>query len=445
MKKFFAATVLLVLFVPVAAKALEIKEVTSPQGLKAWLVEDHKLPLIAMQFAFRGGVEQDPIDKQGLANITMNLLTEGAGIYDAAEFQQQLSDHTIQLKFDAGRDALGGSVKTLKADQEIAFDLVHVALTQPRFETASIERLRNQQLAGLRMLFGNPEWQARYALFQHIFEGHPYAERRLGTTQTLGNIQQEDIRAFAASHLAQDNLVVAVAGDISPQKLAFTLDHVFGELPKQAKLAPMRDITWPKNTLTLLSPREGTQTNMLFAMPGPKRNDKDWYAAEIANYILGGGGFSSRLMQEVREKKGLTYGISTTLSAMEYGGAILGEAATDNPKTGEAWSITLDTLRRFHDNGVTDGEVQAAKDYLTGALPLVMTSTDKIAGILADIQLERLGIDYLNQRNALLRQVTVNDVNDAIRRWFNPDLLSVSFVGKPQGITPTQTQELTRN
>jgi zinc protease len=433
------------LFWGVSAHATEIKEVKSPGGIKAWLVEDHKLPLIAMQFAFRGGVEQDPANKQGVANLTMDLLTEGAGPYDEAAFQQQLADHSIALKFEAGRDALMGSVKTLSQDKDTAFDLLHLALTQPRFESAAIEQLRAQQLTNLRMLLGNPEWQARYALFQHIFGTHPYGERRLGSTQTLANITPADIKNFAASHLARNTLVIAVAGDISPRELGVMLDHSFGDLPKQARLASVNDISWPRNAAIIQSTREGTQTNMMFAMPGPKRNAKDWYAAEIANYILGGGGFQSRLMQEVRDKRGLTYGINTGLSPMEHGGLIVGEASTDNPKTGQAWDVTLDTMHHFYDDGVTEKEVDAAKDYLTGALPLAMTSTDKIAGVLTDMQLEHLGRDYLNRRNDLLRQVTLDDVNQAIHHWFNPDNLTVSLVGKPEGITSTQVQDLTRN
>jgi zinc protease len=445
MKHLYAFVFVFVLLCSVSAQATEIKEVTSPGGIRAWLVEDHKLPLIAMQFAFRGGVEQDPVAKQGLANLTMNLLSEGAGPYDAAAFQQQLADHSVALNFNASRDSLQGSVKALSAEKTTAFDLLHLALTQPHFETSAIERTRAQQLTGLRMQLGNPEWQGRYVLFQTIFGPHPYGERRLGSTQTLASLTKADIKSFATNHLAQNNLVIAVAGDISPRELGPLLDHIFGDLPKQAKLVTMNDFVWPRTTAIILSPREGTQTEVLFAMPGPKRNDKDWYATEIANYILGGGGFSSRLMQEVRDKKGLTYGISTGLSPMEYGGLIMGEAATDNAKTGQAWDITLDTMKHFYDDGVSEKEVDGAKDYLTGALPLAMTSTDKIAGILVDMQLDHLGRDYLDRRNDLLRQVSVDDVNQAVRRWFNPDGLTMSLVGKPEGITPTQTQDLTRN
>lgn len=426
------------------AQAMNIQEVTSRGGIKAWLVQDDKLPLIAMQFAFRGGVEQDPADKQGLATLTMNLLTEGAGPYDADTFQEELAGHSINMGFEASRDALLGSVKTLRADKDKAFDLLHMALTKPHFEASAIERLRAQQLVGIKSQFGSPDWQARYALFRQIFGNHPYSQRRLGNLETLQHLTRNDIQSFAAHHLARNNLIIAVAGDISPNELAPLLDSVFGDLPKTDQQTSISDFIFPQEPATVLVPREGTQTALLFAMPGPKRDDPDWYAADIANYILGGGGFSSRLMQDVRDKNGLTYGISTSLSAMDYGGVIVGDAATDNNKTQKAWSIASDTIRNFYDNGATEKEVSAAKDYLTGALPLTMTSTDRIAGALVSMQLEHLSRDYMDRYNDLIRNVTSDDINRVIKRWFNPDHLTLVMVGKPDGMTASQTQEPVR-
>jgi zinc protease len=426
-------------------RAAEIQEVESRGGIKAWLIEDHKLPLVAMSFAFRGGVEQDPPAKQGLAQLTMSLLTEGAGPYDAAAFQQELAGHSISLGFGAGRDALEGRLKMLSADKDRGFELLHLALSKPHFDPEDLDRLKSIQLAALKGQLGSPDWQARYALFRHIFGNHPYGERRLGSIKTLSGLTREDVRDFAADHLARGNLVIAVAGDMTPHELAVTLDRVFGDLPLRVRQHGIGEVEWPRDTRTILVPREGTQTELLFALPGPKRDDSGWYAAEIANYILGGGGFSSRLMQDVRESRGLTYGITTTLVPMEHGGIIIGEASTDNPKTGEAWSTALATMRRFYDDGVTDKDIAGAKDYLTGSLPLLMTSTDQIAALLVQIQLDRLGIDYLERRNKLIRNVTADDVSDAIHRWFNPNKLSLGMAGSPQGVMPDVTQPAVRN
>jgi zinc protease len=427
------------------AYAVDIQEVTSDKsGIKAWLVEDHKLPIVAMRFAFAGGSEQDPADKQGLATLSMNALSEGAGPYDADAFQKQLADLSITLDINAGRDQIEGGIKCLSADKQKAFDLLHLALSKPHFASQDIERLRAQQLSLLRQQIANPNWQARYALFSQLFANHPYSERHLGSTQTLASITRDDILDFTSKHLARDNLIIAVAGDMTPAELSAALDKIFADLPAHAQLALIADAPDTPDTPTILVKREGTQSDVLFSMPGPKRNDSDWYAAEIANYILGGGGFSSRLMQDVRDKKGLTYGIDTALAPSDHAGLILGQAAIDNPKTAEALDTIKDTMHRFYTDGVSAKEINAAKDYLTGSQPLSLTSTDKIAEILVSIQHDKLGRDYLDRYNNLIRTVSLDDINHAIEHWFNPDKVTWVIVGKPEGISVTRTQDTTR-
>ena len=428
----------------VSAHATNVEEVTSAKGVKAWLVEDHKLPLIAIHFAFRGGVEQDPADRQGLATLTTELLTEGAGPYDAAAFQQQLADHSVFMRFSAGRDALMGSIKTLREEKQTGFDLLHMALLQPRFDAAEIERARSRQLTRLRFQMGDPDWQGRYAMLSFVFAGHPYDQRSQGTLKTIAAITPDDIKNFSAAHFARDNLVIAVAGDIAPDELKTALDQIFGDLPEKASLNTVTEAAWPKNTPSILVSRDGTQTDILFAKAGPKRNDPDWYAADIANYILGSGGFSSRLMQEVRDKNGLTYGIDTGLAPMEHAAMIMGNAATDNGKTGKAWDITLNVWRKFFHEGPNTEEVKAAKDYLTGSLPLTMTSTDAIAEVLVNMQIEHLDRDFLDKRDSLIRDVTAGDLTRVIKKWFDPAELILVMVGKPEGVKPTLTQEQVR-
>ncbi len=442
-KRFFGFLFFLCWLVPAPGMAavLPIQEVTSPHGIKAWLVQDKKLPLVAISFAFRGGVEQDPADKQGLAELTMSLLTQGAGPYDAEAFQQKLADESIQLGFTAGRNSLSGSLKTLRSSRTRAFKLLRQALTEPRFDPDAIERARRQQLTALRFQLGKPEWQARQALFAVLFHGHPYAMRRLGTAATLAGLTRDDIKDFAAHHLARDNLLIAATGDITPQELAKELDRVFGDLPAHARLTSVPEVVWPEKTSIILVPREGTQTEMLFASPLLKRDDPDWYAADIVNYILGGGGLTSRLMRDVRDRKGMTYSIGTGLAPMDHTSMLMGNAATDNAKAGEAWELMQQVWRDLYAKGVSEDDLTAAKDYLTGSLPLAMTSTDAIAGVLLGIQLDRFGIDYLDRRNALIRQVSMDDVNRVIRRWFNPSHLTLSLAGNPEGLKPTTTKE----
>jgi zinc protease len=426
------------------AASVRVQEVVSPGGIKAWLVQDDKLPLIAMRFAFRGGVEQDPEDKQGLAELTMALLTQGAGPYDTEAFQQKLADQSIQLGFSASRDELRGALKTLRSSRGEAFKMLRLSVTEPRFDAEAFERARSQQMTAMKLEMGTASWQGRYALFAELFKGHPYFMRHFGTEKTLEGLTREDVRDFAVRHFARDNLLVAVTGDISSAELGKALDGIFAKLHAHAQLTAVGDAAWSSEKAAILVKRDGTQTDMLFAVPMMRRNDPDWYAADIVNYILGGGGFESRLMKDVRDKKGLTYGISTALAPMEHASLLIGQASTDNPKTGEAWQAVRDVWQELYEKGVADAEIAAAKDYLTGSLPIALTSLPAIAGILLEMQLEDLGRDYLDRYSTLIRRVSADDVKQVIQKWFDPSRVEVVFVGVPEGVDPTGVQEQTR-
>ena len=335
-------------------------------------------------------------------------------------------------------------MKTLRDTRAKAFELLSLAVTHPRFDEDAVERARGQQLAQMRHELGSANWQARHALFAHVYAGHPYAMRHFGTMETLKGLTRDDLKTFAVRHMARDNLLVTVAGDITPAELGKSLDEIFGALPAHAQLTPVEDAAWPQTPAKVLISREGTQTEMLFALPMLRRDDPDWYAAEVVNYILGGGGFASRLMHEVRDKEGLTYGIQTALAPMQHASLLFGQAAADNPKVGKAWEQVERVWRELYQTGLTDDDIKAAKDYLTGSLPLELTSTNAIAGVLLEMQLKNLGRDYLDRRNDLIRKVSADDVRRVIQRWFDPERLTLAMVGEPEGIAPTITEEQTR-
>lgn len=419
-----------------------IVEVTSPRGVKAWLVEDHKLPLISMHFAFRGGVEQDPPDQQGLAVLATALLTQGAGPYDDRAFQERLAAQAIQLDVTASRDEISGQMKTLARTQTEAFRLLGLALTKPRFAQDAFDRLRDEQLTSIKFQLSTPAWQGRYALYQSIFGTHPYGFRSLGTPSSLAALTPADAATFVRTHLAKDNLAVAVVGAIDAASLSAALDQVFGTLPDHAALSVVPEVVWPQTPQTLLVQREGKQTDILLTRPMLRRDDPAWYAAEIANYILGGGGFTARLMKAVRAKEGLTYGISTGLSSMESTSMLVGSFSTDNAKAKDALALLKQVWQAFYDEGVTQDEVNAAQDYMIGSMPIALTSTDAIAQTLLAMQTENLGKDYLDRRPSLLKAVTKADVDRVIRDWFDPAHLSASFVGSPEGLSFDHKQDM---
>ena len=433
------------LFPFTAAANPVIVEVTGPKsGVKAWLVEDHTLPLISMQFSFRGGVEQDPHDKQGLGVLMAGLLTQGAGPYDDRAFQERLAARVISLSIDAQRDFIVGEIKTLRRAKDEAFKLLSLALTAPRFDEAAFERLRAQQVTAVKAQLANPAWQARLALYQGVFGDHPYGSRALGTPTSLASLTRADAAALARGRLAKDTLYVSVVGAITKAQLAAVLDRTFGALPAHAQLAPPPLVTWPSQTMTTLVHRAGTQTTILFAAPMLFRADPDWQPAEVANYILGGGGFSSRLMKAVRDKEGLTYGIDTSLVPMEKASMLLGQISADNDKTARALRLLKEVWRAFYEDGPSEDEVTAAKDFLTGAQPLALSSTGAIAGVALSMQENNLGRDFLDRREGLIRAVTRDDVRRVIRKWFNPDGASYALAGEPDGVDADSQREMTK-
>lgn len=424
------------LFAALPAAAVDIEKVVSPGGVEAWLVRDAKNPIIALQFVFQGGTELDPDGKLGLAIMAASTMDEGASDLDSQTFQGKLDDNSIQLAFSAGRDGFVGQVTTLRETKDVAFDLLRLALTRPRFDAEAVERLRGQLLTGLRRSQADPNYWAQMAFGQTIFPGHPYGRPQRGTAQTLAAITRDDLADFARTRLARDGLKVAVSGDISAAELAPLLDQLFGALPAKANLLPVADVTPAAPGKTVAVPRPIPQTVILMAQGGLDRSDPDWYAATILNYVVGGGGFSSRLMDEVREKRGLTYGIGSSLASYDHANLISISGSTVNDKAAEAISVTKQIWGDVAKNGITEAELRDAQTYLTGSFPLQFTNNGAIAGLLLQVQRDGLGIDYLNKRNDLLNAVTLADVKRVAARLLDPAKLTTILVGQPTGITP---------
>lgn len=425
------AVLLGLLLFALPAGAVTVEKVTSPKGIEAWLVRDPSNPIIAMEIAFKGGAAHDPAAKSGLAGMMAALLDEGAGPYDSQAFQQILEDKVITLGFNAGRDSFAGHLKTLSENKDTAFDLFRLALTQPRFDKEPVERIRGQLLAGLMRESQDPGAQASRRLFEAAFAGHPYARSPRGTVETVKAIQVADLRALARAQLTRDRLVVGVVGDIAPDELAKRLDEVFGALPATGSLGDIADVTAKPPAGLAVIPKDNPQTTALFALPGLKRDDPDWYAAYVVNYILGGGGFSSRLTEEVREKRGLAYSVTSYLSPYAHSGLIVGSVATLNARFSESVGLIKEEFRRMRDEGPTEKELADAKTYLNGSFPLSQDSTSAIAGLLVQMQVDRLGIDFLDRRAAVIDAVSLDDARRAARRLLDADGLSFVAVGKP--------------
>lgn len=422
----------LVLVLPVPALAVTVEKVTSPGGIEAWLVQDHANPIIALEATFAGGSSVEA--KPGLAHMMAGLLDEGAGPYDSQAFQGRLEDLSIGLSFKAGKDELAGSLKTLTENRDAAFDMFRLALTQPRFDKEPVERIRGQIIAGLTRELQNPNSVASRAWYKAAFGDHAYGQPGNGTPDSIKAIKSAELKAHAKSWLSRQGLIVGVVGDITPEQLAPLLDRTFGALPASHPAIRVAETTIATGRV-IVEPRDIPQSVAVFGAPGIKRDDPDWFAAYVMNYILGGGGFSSRLTEEVREKRGLAYSVYSYLLPMDHAGIIMGGVATQNARVKQSLDIIRQELARMAEHGPDESELADAKTYLTGSFPLSLDSTAAIAGLLVAMQADKLGIDYLDRRNALIEAVNMDQVKAAAKRLLNPDNLLIVVVGKPEGVS----------
>ncbi len=428
------------LFLSLPAQAMKIQKVTSPGGITAWLVEDRTVPLIALRFAFAGGASQDPADKPGVANFLSGMLDEGAGDMSARAFQEKLDELAIRLDFDVSRDHFIGSFQTLTRNREAAVSLLRLALTKPRFDADAVARIRGQILSGLKFDATDPDKQASRAWFRLAFGDHVYGRPVRGTQESVARITADDLRAYMAKTFAKANLTIAVVGDIDAKTLGDILDEIFGTLPAEPKLTPVPEappLLGPKEKLVTLAVPQSVAT---FGFQGIKRKDPDFIPAYVLNYILGGGGFSSRLMEEVREKRGLAYSVYSYLYPLEHSALFLGGVATKNAAIQKSLAVIRQVLTDLKENGPTEAELEDAKRYLTGSYALRFDSSDKIANQLLWIQVEKLGIDYVDRRNGLIEAVTLADVRKVAKRLLRPEALIVTIAGNPQGLGKPETR-----
>ena len=420
-----------------AARAVEVQKVVSPGGIEAWFVQDASVPLIAVEFLFRGGAASDPSGKGGLASMTASLLDEGAGDLDSQAFQGRLQNLSIQLGFNAGYDSFGGSLKTLNRNRDEAVRLLRLALTKPRFDAEPVERIRGEILASLKRRSTRPGYIARRIWQRAVFPDHPYGRPVSGTETTISAIKVADMRDFAKRRFARDQLLIGVSGDISPAELGVLLDKAFGGLPAKSERRPLEKASPAALGATFVVERPVPQSVAVFGLPGLSRRDPDYYTAYVMNHILGGGSFSSWLYDEVREKRGLAYSVYSYLSPREGAPFWMGGVSTANAGMAQSVDLIRAQIRRMRETGVTDEELKNAKLYLNGSFPLRFTSSDQIASILVSMQFHALGIDYLDRRAGLIDSVTRQDINRLAKRILDVDKLTVTVVGQPQGLKST--------
>jgi zinc protease len=431
---FLAGLVLLLLLVlhAVPSSAVEIQRVAAG-GVEAWLVEDRSNPVVSVALGFRGGAAADPADKAGLTTMAVSLLDEGAGDLDSRAFQDRLRDLAIELRFDAGRDAVRAEMRTLSENRDAAFSLLGLALRAPRFDPEPVARVRSQLQAALRRSAEDPDQIADRRLFATLFPDHPYGRPVEGTIESLNGIDREDLAGWSAGRLVRDTLVIGVVGDVDADALARLLELTFADLPAGGPSVAVPEVL-PVSGETVVVDMPAPQSAIVFGQRGLRRDDPDYYALTVVNQAIGGSGLTSRLFDEVREKRGLAYGVSTHLLPLDRAGLIVGNAGTANERAGETLAVIREQWRLLSEHGLSEPELDDAKSYLIGSFPLRLTSSGRIAGLLVSIRLDDLGIDYLERRHALIEAVTLDDVNRVARALFDPGALTIVVAGQPHGI-----------
>jgi len=426
----FVASLLLAFLLPLAANAMTVKTVQGPTGVETWLSEEHALPMIAVNISFPAGSSYDPSAKPGLANMTASLIDEGAGDLASDAFKQALESRGIRFSAQADRDFIVVTLTTLKEHADEAFRLAALAFAHPRFDPEAVERIRAMILAGLKQEDEDPSRAAVNAWYAAYFGAHPYGRPANGTPAGIAAIKPEDIKAFAADHFVRGGIKIAVSGDISEVQLKKYLQQLFTPLPAKAVPVAAKPTTFG-NAGTRTVVRNEAAPVAIFGFVGPMRADADFIPAFVGNYILGGGGFSARLMEQVRDKRGLTYGISTDINDFRASSIIVGSVQSDKTKILTALDVTKSEMARFAKDGATQRELDDAKTYLTGSFPLGLDSNAKIARTLNAYQRSGLPADYVVKRNGMIQAVTLAQVNAMAKKYYDPARLVVAIAGNP--------------
>jgi zinc protease len=411
--------------------AAKIQHLISPGGIEAWFVQDATVPLIAMEYAFGGGATQDPADKPGVGNMVASLIDEGSGDLDSRTFHERLERRAIELSFSSTRDYFRGSLRMLKDNRDEAFDLLRMSLTSPHFDSADVERIRAQIMSGLRRDTSSPTSLASRKFLELAFGDHPYGRQANGTLESVPRIDVVDMKDYVGRVLARDTLKIAVVGDVDPATLGKLLDQTFGGLPAKASLTPVADIEAAKPPQRAFIPLDVPQTVVTFGGPGIRRNDPNFMAGYVVNHILGGGS-SSRLYREVREKRGLAYSVYQSLLWMGHSAVFVGNTGTRADRAGETVDAITREIRRMAEDGPTQQELDEAKSYLKGSQMLALDTSSKLASGLLQYQLDKLPIDYIEKRNAIVDAVTLDDAKKAARRLWGQGLLTVIVGRAPQ-------------
>ena len=366
---------------------IAVQEVTSPGGISAWLVEDHNIPFVALELRFRGGTSLDVAGQRGAINLMVGLLEEGTRDLDARGFATARDELAASFNYSAYDDAISVSARFLIETQDAAMALLKGSLVSPNFTDVALNRVRAQVLAGLKSDRNDPDSIVSQRFDALAFADHPYGSRAEGTINSVSALTQDQIRAAHLGTLVRDRVYASAVGDITAEQLTTLLDSLLSDLPQSGRPMPSK-VAYKLDGGTTVVDFDTPQSVAIFAQRGIERDHPDFFAAYLVNQILGGSSFESRLMEEVREKRGLTYGVSSYLLPKDFSHLYIGRVASANDRIAEAVAVIRAEWTRMADRGVTQDELRRAKTYLTGSYPLRFDGNGPIANILVGMQMQ---------------------------------------------------------
>lgn len=410
-----------------------IQQFTTPGGVSVWLVEEPSIPILSLRMAWQAGEMNDPAGLEGLSNAVVYHMNEGAGDLDAQAYFKRMEELNMSFSCGASRESTFCNASMLTDNAQDSFDLIALAFAEPRFDDGPFERFLREQEVGLQTRETNPRYLATRARAAALYAGHPYATET--SAESLAALSQEAMRTQKDRLMVKQGLLVTAVGAISPSELAPLIDAMIAGLPDRGDTVDTADVQLADPVATpIVVDLPQPQSLVTFAAPAMPREDPDFYTAVVLNYTFGGGGFESRLMQDLRVEKGLTYGVSTQVSSQDKIQLWVGGGQTKNESAGEFIAGIRRNLATMVAEGMTEEELSAAKAYLTGSYPLGFDSNAKIAARMMGVRIEDLPVDFFDKRNAMVEAVTLEDVNRVARAYLDPDKFTFIIVGQPAGL-----------
>ncbi|MGH7914096.1 MAG: M16 family metallopeptidase [Candidatus Binataceae bacterium] len=418
-----AAAFLIAAFATPAA-ALDIKRSVLSDGAVLLVSEQHQLPMVTMTIAFDAGARRDPEGKGGLASLTASSLTLGTKKLSAAQFNQKVDFMGSSVAIGAGADYAQASFTSLKKYEDATLHLLAAALTKPALSDSEITRKRDERVAAIKAEEEQPNYVAGVTFHKALYGNAPYGHPSEGTAESVAKLTSQDVREFYRTHYKIGGAVIAVVGDVKAGEVKIKLEKALatlkGTVPPQAE-PPAPNV--PPGIHPTLVDRSVVQATIILGSGGIARSNPDYYRLQVMNYILGGGGFASRLMKIVRSKNGLAYGISSGFDAGKFAGSFAVDTQTKNKSTNEALQLIVEQLRGMQEHPVSDAELASAKEYLIGSFPLKLDRQSSIASFMLQVELYGLGLDYAEHYPKLIEAVTKDDIQRVARKYLHPDAL----------------------